>query len=395
MELERYFGEFGGMYAPESLVPVLEEIETGFIAATKDAAFMARFQGLLKHYAGRPTPLYFAANLSKAFGCKVYLKREDLLHGGAHKTNNTLGQGLLAEYIGKKRLIAETGAGQHGVATAMIGALLGLPVEVYMGEVDIKRQAPNVARMKLFGAKVHTVTSGSRTLKDAVNEAMRDWMQHPDDTYYLLGSVVGPHPFPTIVRYFQQCIGQETRAQILEMAGCLPKAAFACVGGGSNAIGLFSGFLEDKEVALFGAEAAGKGISSGKHAATMAKGEPGIFHGMHSLFLQDKDGQIVEPYSISAGLDYPGIGPEHAYLHSIQRAEYFGVRDDEAIEAFKLLCQLEGILPALESAHAIALAKKKASEYQPDECIIINISGRGDKDLASYLHLEGENDESL
>jgi tryptophan synthase beta chain len=389
MKFERYFGEFGGMFVPESLAITLNELETAFLEITKDSVFQSELSELLKNYAGRETPLYHAKNLSSIMGCQVYLKREDLLHGGAHKTNNCLGQGLLAKYLKKDRIIAETGAGQHGVATAMIGALLGIPVEVYMGAVDIERQKPNVERMKLFGAKVHPVTCGNATLKDAVTEALRDWITRPDDTFYCLGSVVGPFPFPSIVRYFQAVIGREARAQVLEQAGQLPEAVFACVGGGSNAIGIFSAFLDDGSVKLFGAEAAGHGISTGEHAATISQGEPGIFHGMHSLFIQDDDGQIKEPYSISAGLDYPGIGPEHAYLHQTKRAEYKSITDDEALDAFELLCQKEGILPAIESSHAVALAQQEAKNYNEDQAIIINLSGRGDKDMECYMQTRG------
>lgn len=388
MALHRYFGKFGGMFSPESLVPILTEIELGFSRAIKDTTFQTSLNKLLTTYAGRATPLTYAKNLSKKTGCHIYLKREDLLHGGAHKTNNTIGQGLLAQYLGKTRIIAETGAGQHGVATAMIGALLDIPVEVYMGAVDVARQQPNVQRMKLFGAQVHPVESGNGTLKDAVNEAMRDWITHPTDTYYAIGSVVGPYPFPSIVRYFQEVIGQEARQQILTETGSLPDAIFACVGGGSNAIGFFSGFLKDKHVKILGAEAGGYGVESGEHAATISAGEEGIFHGMHSLFLQDKDGQIKEPYSISAGLDYPGIGPEHAHLHESGRAQYLSITDEEALEAFELTCQLEGILPAFESSHAIALALKYAENATQSQTLLINLSGRGDKDLDAYMALK-------
>jgi tryptophan synthase beta chain len=383
MKLERYFGEFGGMFAPESLVPALEEVEAAFIAIQKDEAFQAELKGLLKHYAGRPTPLYHAKNLSELAGANLYFKREDLLHGGAHKTNNCLGQGLMAKYLGKTRIIAETGAGQHGVATAMIGALLNIPVEVYMGQVDIERQASNVARMKLFGAQVHSVTCGTTTLKDAVTEAMRDWMTHPTDTFYCLGSVVGPHPYPTMVRYFQEVIGVESRAQVMEQIGSLPDSIVACVGGGSNAAGFFSAFLADESVKIYGAEAAGHGIHSGEHAATITAGKSGIFHGMHSIFLQTDDGQIQEPYSISAGLDYPGIGPEHAALHGSGRAEYFPVTDQQALDAFALLSKREGIVPAFESAHAVALAMELAKTQQGKN-IVVNLSGRGDKDMDAY-----------
>lgn len=389
MKLNRYFGEFGGMYSPESLIGILTEIEQGFIDIQHNAKFQQELRELLTEYAGRPTPLTHARNLSHLCGREIYLKREDLLHGGAHKTNNCLGQGLLAKFLGKTRLIAETGAGQHGVATAMIGALLNIPVEIYMGKVDIERQAANVQRMQLFGAKVHCVTSGSQTLKDAVNEAMRDWITHPTDTYYLIGSALGPHPFPTIVRYFQQIIGEEARKQILTKTGRLPNAIFACVGGGSNAIGLFSAFLADTETKIYAAEAGGKGIDTDEHAATLYAGKPGIFHGMHSLFLQDEQGQIKEPYSISAGLDYPGIGPEHAYLAKIKRVNYLPVLDEEALDAFEILSQKEGIIPAFESAHAIALALKLAPQFPVGATLLVNLSGRGDKDLASYFSIRG------
>lgn len=386
MKLSRYYGDFGGMFAPESLVPALEALEQGFMAIQQDSAFQARLQDLLTHYAGRATPITHARNLSRLLGREIYFKREDLLHGGAHKTNNCLGQGLLAQYLGKTRIIAETGAGQHGVATAMVGALLGIPVEVYMGAVDIARQAANVQRMKLFGATVHSVTSGTATLKDAVTEAMRDWITRPDDTYYCLGSVVGPHPFPRLVRYFQEVIGTEARAQMLTQTGRLPDAVVACVGGGSNAIGIFSGFVADASVALYGAEAAGKGVDTHEHAATITKGQPGIFHGMHSIFLQTADGQIMEPYSISAGLDYPGIGPEHAFLAQTGRAQYCPVTDQQALEAFELLARREGIIPAFESAHALALVINERERFQPGASVLINLSGRGDKDLDTYMN---------
>lgn len=337
MQLNTRYGQFGGCYAPESLMPILTEIERGFIAIQHDESFQLEFKRLLKDYAGRETPITYIHNLSNKYGADIYLKREDLLHGGAHKTNNTIGQMLLAKYLGKKRVIAETGAGQHGVATAMTGAMLGLQVEIYMGAVDIARQKPNVERMKLFGAKVHSVSSGSATLKDAINDAMRDWITHAEDTYYCFGTAAGPHPFPALVRYFQEIIGKEARAQMLKLTHALPDAVIACVGGGSNAIGIFSGFLSDEKVAIYGAEPAGKGLETGEHAATMNKGEIGVFHGMQSLFLQDKDGQIKEPYSISAGLDYPGIGPEHVYLQESKRVSYLTITDDEAIAAFEEL----------------------------------------------------------
>ncbi|WP_440682352.1 tryptophan synthase subunit beta [Cysteiniphilum halobium] len=393
MQLNTRYGQFGGCYAPESLMPILTEIEKGFITIQQDEFFQLEFQCLLKDYAGRETPITYIRNLSDKYGANIYLKREDLLHGGAHKTNNTIGQMLLAKYLGKKRVIAETGAGQHGVATAMTGAMLGLQVEIYMGAVDIARQKPNVERMKLFGAKVHSVSSGSATLKDAINDAMRDWITNAEDTYYCFGTAAGPHPFPALVRYFQEVIGKEARAQMLKATNALPDAVIACVGGGSNAIGIFSGFLSDDKVAIYGAEPAGKGLETGEHAATMNKGEIGVFHGMQSLFLQDKDGQIKEPYSISAGLDYPGIGPEHVYLQQNKRATYLTITDDEAIAAFEVLSKNEGIIPAFESAHALALAFQLAQSQLKGKTILVNLSGRGDKDLQSYFRYKGLSDE--
>ncbi|TNF65532.1 MAG: tryptophan synthase subunit beta [Gammaproteobacteria bacterium] len=388
MQLNSRFGRYGGCYVPESLVSVLEEIESGFIRAIEDEAFLKRFSYLLDNYAGRKTPLTLAENLSNELGRNIYLKREDLLHGGAHKTNNCIGQLLLAKYLGKKRIIAETGAGQHGVATAMVGAKLGLDVEIYMGSVDVKRQRQNVERMRLFGATVHSVDSGSATLKDAINEALRDWITYAENTYYCFGTAAGPHPFPTIVRYFQTVIGKEAKDQILDLTGQLPDAIIACVGGGSNAIGLFSGFLDDLDVAIYGAEAAGHGIDSGEHAATLLQGQEGVFHGMQSLFLQNEDGQIKEPYSISAGLDYPGIGPEHAYLKEINRVNYLGITDTQAIDAFEILSKKEGIIPAFESSHAVALALQIAKNYPEESNLIVNLSGRGDKDLESYWQIQ-------
>ncbi|GGF88374.1 MULTISPECIES: tryptophan synthase subunit beta [Cysteiniphilum] len=393
MQLNTRYGQFGGCYAPESLMPILTEIERGFIAIEQDESFQLEFKRLLKDYAGRETPITYIQNLSNKYGANIYLKREDLLHGGAHKTNNTIGQMLLAKYLGKKRVIAETGAGQHGVATAMTGAMLGLQVEIYMGAVDIARQKPNVERMKLFGAKVHSVSSGSATLKDAINDAMRDWITNAEDTYYCFGTAAGPHPFPALVRYFQEIIGKEARAQMLKLTRALPDAVIACVGGGSNAIGIFSGFLSDEKVAIYGAEPAGKGLETGEHAATMNKGEIGVFHGMQSLFLQDKDGQIKEPYSISAGLDYPGIGPEHVYLQESKRVSYLTITDDEAIAAFEELSKKEGIIPAFESAHALALAFQLAQSQLKGKTILVNLSGRGDKDLQSYFRYKGLSDE--
>ena len=389
MQLNTRYGPYGGCYAPESLMPILSEIEQGFIEIQKDSHFQSELKRLLKDYAGRQTPLTYAKRLSQEFGFQLYLKREDLLHGGAHKTNNTIGQLLLAKTLGKQRIIAETGAGQHGVATAMTGAMLGLDVEIYMGAVDVKRQGINVERMKLFGAKVHPVASGSATLKDAINEAMRDWITHAENTYYCFGTAAGPHPFPALVRYFQSVIGEEAKAQILHRTAKLPDAVVACVGGGSNAIGIFSAFLTDETVAVYGAEPAGKGIETGEHAATLSEGKPGVFHGMKSLFLQNGDGQIKEPYSVSAGLDYPGIGPEHAYLQEIKRAKYLSVTDDQAISAFELLSKTEGIIPAFESAHALALVLKLAENTFRGKTVLVNLSGRGDKDLHSYFSYKG------
>ena len=385
------FGKFGGQYVPETLMRALEELEQAYAHFSADEQFNAELKYLLDEYAGRPSRLYYARNLSEyAGGCKIYLKREDLNHTGAHKINNALGQALLAKKMGKKRLIAETGAGQHGVATATAAALLGMECEIYMGEEDTVRQALNVYRMKLLGARVNAVTSGTKTLKDAVNECMREWTNRISDTHYCLGSVMGPHPFPTIVRDFQAVISREARAQILEKEGRLPAAVVACVGGGSNAIGAFYHFIGDSGVRLIGCEAAGRGVNTLQTAATVATGRPGIFHGMFSLFCQDGCGQIAPVYSISAGLDYPGVGPEHAYLHDIGRAEYVPVTDDEAVEAFELLSRTEGIIPAIESAHAVAHAVRVAKEYGADENIIICLSGRGDKDVAAIARYKGE-----
>ncbi|RLI80153.1 tryptophan synthase subunit beta [Archaeoglobales archaeon] len=375
------FGEFGGRFVPEVLIPPLEELERAYEEIKKDEEFQRKLAYYLKHYAGRPTPLYFAENLTKKVsGAMIYLKREDLLHSGAHKINNTIGQALLARYMGKSRLIAETGAGQHGVATAIAGALFGMKTEVYMGSEDVERQRMNVFRMELLNAKVHAVESGSRTLKDAINEALRDWVASFEVTHYLIGSVVGPHPYPTIVRDFQSVIGRETKRQIIEMEGCLPDCIVACVGGGSNAIGIFHPFIKDK-VKLIGVEAGGEGIEKGRHSASIVAGEKGILHGMLSYFLQDEDGQMLTTHSIAAGLDYPGVGPEHAYLKAIQRAEYVTVNDEHALKAFVELSKTEGILPALESAHALAYAMEIAREMEKDEVVVVNLSGRGDKDL--------------
>lgn len=385
------FGKFGGQYVPETLMHALEELEEAYTKYSADEDFNRQLNYLLNEYAGRPSRLYYAENLTKYVGgCKIYLKREDLNHTGAHKINNALGQALLAKKMGKTRLIAETGAGQHGVATATAAALLGMECEIYMGEEDTKRQALNVYRMKLLGAKVHPVTSGTATLKDAVNECMREWTNRVSDTHYCLGSVMGPHPFPTIVRDFQAVISKEAREQILKKEGKLPAVVVACVGGGSNAIGAFYNFIGDKAVRLIGCEAAGRGVDTFETAATVSTGKPGIFHGMFSLFCQDDHGQIAPVYSISAGLDYPGIGPEHAYLHDIGRAEYVPVTDEEAVEAFELLSRKEGIIPAIESAHAVAHAIKVAKEYGREDNIIICLSGRGDKDVAAIARYRGE-----
>ncbi len=375
-----WFGEFGGRYVPEVLIPPLEELEKAYEELKDKEDFRRELDHYLRNYAGRPTPLYLAENLSKELGVTIYLKREDLLHGGAHKINNTIGQALLAKYMGKERVIAETGAGQHGVATAMAAAMLGLKAEIYMGAEDYERQKMNVFRMQLLGAEVKPVESGSKTLKDAINEALRDWVESFEYTHYLIGSVVGPHPFPTIVRDFQSVIGRETRMQILEKEGRLPDAIVACVGGGSNAIGIFHPFLRD-DVKLVGVEAAGKGVESGKHSASLTAGSKGVLHGMLSYFLQDEDGMMLDTHSVAAGLDYPGVGPEHAYLRDTGRCEYVTITDAEALEAFRLLSRKEGIMPALESAHALAYAFKMAEEMDKDSIIVVNLSGRGDKDI--------------
>jgi tryptophan synthase beta chain len=376
-----YFGEYGGQFVPETLMPVLEELATAYNQAKADNAFWAEFNSLSRDYSGRPTPLYFAERLTEnCGGARIFLKREDLAHTGAHKINNALGQGLLARRMGKRRIIAETGAGQHGVAAAAVCAKLGLECIVYMGEEDMRRQSLNVFRMRLMGAEVRPVSSGSRTLKDAINEAIRDWVTNPD-THYLLGSVVGPYPYPMMVRDFQAVIGRETKEQILAQGKRLPDYIIACVGGGSNAIGIFYPFLADKEVKLIGVEAAGRGIKSGKHAAPLMAGKVGVLHGTKSYVLQDKSGQIRETHSISAGLDYPGVGPEHSYLKDSGRAEYVAVTDEEALEGFQLLCKTEGIAPALEPAHAIFYAAEIASSLKKEQSIVVNLSGRGDKDM--------------
>ncbi len=386
------FGNYGGQYIPETLMKAVEELEEAYLHYKDDPEFVAELNDLYANYAGRPSLLYYAEKMTKDLGgAKIYLKREDLNHTGSHKINNVLGQILLAKKMGKTRVIAETGAGQHGVATATVAALMDMECEIYMGKEDTIRQALNVFRMELLGAKVHPVTSGTMTLKDAVNEAMREWTNRMDDTLYVLGSVMGPYPFPTIVRDFQKIIGKEIKAQILEKEGRLPDAVIACVGGGSNAMGAFYEFIEDKSVQLIGCEAAGLGVDNPKNAATIANGTVGIFHGMKSIFCQDSDGQIAPVYSISAGLDYPGIGPEHAMLHDTKRAEYVPITDDEAVEAFEYLSRTEGIIPAIESSHAIAYAKKLAPTMGKDKIIVVNVSGRGDKDVAAIARYKGVN----
>ncbi len=384
------FGRYGGRYVAETLVPALEELEAAYTDARADESFERRRHDLLRDYVGRPTPIYFSERLSSDVGAHVWLKREDLCHTGAHKVNNTIGQVLLAARMGKKRVIAETGAGQHGVATATACALLGLDCEVYMGAEDVRRQAPNVQRMELLGASVRPVEAGSRTLKDAMNEALRDWVTNVETTYYCVGSAAGPHPYPTIVRDFQSILGREARAQIMERTGRLPSAAVACVGGGSNAIGLFSAFIDDAEVQLIGVEAAGEGLTTAKHAATLTAGAEGVLHGMRTYVLSNADGQIIEAHSISAGLDYPGVGPEHAWLKDSGRARYVSVDDDEALSAFHRLARTEGILAALESCHAIAALPQVARELGRDALLLVCLSGRGDKDLATVLAREAK-----
>lgn len=380
------FGPFGGKYVPETLMNALIELEEAYIRYKDDPDFLEEVRYLLKQYSGRPTPLYYAERLSQHLGgAKVYLKREDLNHTGAHKINNTIGQAVLAKRMGKKKVIAETGAGQHGVASATVAALMGLECKVFMGEEDTKRQQLNVFRMKLLGSEVIPVMSGTRTLKDACNETLRYWVSHVDDTYYILGSVTGPHPYPMMVRDFQRIIGLETREQILESEGRLPDVIVAAVGGGSNAIGIFHPFIEDTSVRLVGVEAAGRGVDTEEHAATMTKGRPGVFQGSMSYVLQDEGGQVLPAHSISAGLDYPGIGPEHSYLKDIKRAEYVPITDAEALDALSMLSRMEGIIPALESAHAIAQVLKIAPTMSKDEIIVVNLSGRGDKDVESIL----------
>ena len=384
--MKGHFGNYGGQFVPETLMHPLEELEAAYLEAQRDPTFQADLDHLFHNYSGRPTPLYFAERLTKTWGgAKIYLKREDLNHTGAHKINNCLGQGLLAQRMGKKRIIAETGAGQHGVATATVCARLGLECEVYMGEEDIRRQELNVFRMKLLGARVIPVSAGSKTLKDAINESMRDWVTNVRTTYYMLGSVLGPHPYPAMVRDFQSVIGRETRAQILQQEGRLPDMLVACVGGGSNSIGLFFDFIADKQVKMIGVEAGGRSPRLGDHAARFAGGRPGVLHGTFSYILQDDDGQVMPTHSVSAGLDYPAIGPEHAEFHDTGRVQYTNINDTEALEAFHELSHLEGIIPALESSHAVAQAKKL--KLQKDEIVVVNLSGRGDKDVTEVMRL--------
>lgn len=382
MITEGKFGKFGGIFVPELIIPALEELEAAFLKYKDDEKFTEELNFYLSEFAGRPTSLYLAKNLSEKFGCKIYLKREDMLHTGAHKINNTLGQGLLAKYMGKKRLIAETGAGQHGIASGVVGAMLSIPTEVYMGIDDVERQKLNVFRMELSGTNVIPVKSGSRTLKDAINEAFRDWITNVETTHYLIGSTMGPHPYPTMVKHFQSVIGNEARKQILEKEEKLPDAVIACVGGGSNAMGIFSGFIEDKEVELIGVEGGGDGVETERTGATLCKGNEGILHGSLSFVLQDDNGQISEAHSVSAGLDYPGVGPEHAHLKVTGRANYVAVNNQEALRGFELLSRYEGIIPALESSHAVAYAEKYSTiKENQGKTIIINLSGRGDKDM--------------
>ncbi|MBI4299169.1 MAG: tryptophan synthase subunit beta [Chloroflexi bacterium] len=385
-----HFGEFGGRFVPETLMAALDQLELEYLKAKADGSFQERFLRLSRHYSGRPTPLYYAENLTRRYGgARVYLKREDLAHTGAHKINNALGQGLLAQRMGKKRIIAETGAGQHGVAVATVCAMLGIECLVYMGEEDMRRQSLNVFRMRLLGAEVRPVATGSRTLKDAINECIRDWVTNVETTHYLLGSVVGPHPYPMMVRDFQSIIGKEAREQIVAMEGRLPDYAIACVGGGSNSMGLFYPFLEDLDVKLIGVEAGGLGLETDKHAATLVAGQVGVLHGSKSYLLQDKHGQIMETHSISAGLDYPGVGPEHSYLKDTGRATYVAVTDDQALEGFRLLCETEGIIPALEPAHAIYYVSQLAPTLPQDQIILVCLSGRGDKDIDTVAKAMG------
>lgn len=385
-----HFGIFGGRFVSETLIAALDELTEMYQRLKNDAGFQAEFDKDLAHYVGRPSPLYHAERWSKKVGgAQIYLKREDLNHTGAHKVNNTIGQALLAKYSGKPRVIAETGAGQHGVATATVAARLGLECEVFMGSEDVQRQSLNVYRMKLLGAKVNAVTAGSKTLKDAMNEAMRDWVTNVDNTFYIIGTVAGPHPYPQLVRDFQAIIGREARSQCLEQTGQLPDALVACVGGGSNAIGLFHPFLEDKSVKMYGVEAGGEGLATGRHAAPLNDGVPGVLHGNRTYLMEDENGQIIDTHSVSAGLDYPGVGPEHAWLKDIGRANYVAINDDEALNAFRGLTQIEGIMPALETSHAVAYAEKLARDMAKDEIIIVNLSGRGDKDILTVAEIDG------
>ena len=385
-----HFGIYGGIFASETLMQALDELREAYEKIKTDKQFQAQFDEDLAQYVGRPSPLYFAERLTeKVGGAKIYLKREDLNHTGAHKINNTIGQGLLAKMMGKKRIIAETGAGQHGVASATVAARFGMECVVYMGAEDIVRQAPNVYRMKLLGAKVIAVESGSKTLKDALNEAMRDWVTNVDDTFYIIGTVAGPHPYPAMVRDFQAIIGREAKAQSIEQFDCLPDALVACVGGGSNAIGLFHPFLGDESVAMYGVEGGGHGVETGKHAAPLCAGRPGVLHGNRTYLMEDDNGQIIETHSVSAGLDYPGVGPEHSWLKDIGRVNYVAATDTEALEAFHALTRVEGIIPALESSHAIAYGMKLAATMKPEQRVIINLSGRGDKDINTIADIEG------
>ncbi|SDU01473.1 tryptophan synthase subunit beta [Halopseudomonas salegens] len=385
-----HFGPYGGRFVSETLMDAMEELEALYNKLSADPAFQAEFDYDLAHYVGRPSPLYLAERLTaKVGGAQIWLKREDLNHTGAHKVNNTIGQALLAKHMGKPRVIAETGAGQHGVATATVAARLGLKCQVYMGAEDVKRQSLNVYRMKLLGAEVIPVTSGSKTLKDAMNEAMRDWVTNIDDTFYIIGTVAGPHPYPKLVRDFQCVIGREARAQMLAQAGCLPDALVACVGGGSNAIGLFHPFLDDADVAMYGVEAGGLGIATGQHAAPLSAGRPGVLHGNRTYLMEDDAGQIIETHSVSAGLDYPGVGPEHSWLKDNGRVSYVDATDEEALTAFRELTRVEGIMPALESSHAVAYAMKLAATMRPDQHIVINLSGRGDKDIHTVAGIDG------
>ncbi|MDD3447012.1 MAG: tryptophan synthase subunit beta [Zavarzinia sp.] len=385
-----HFGIHGGRFVAETLMPLILDLEKAYNTAKTDPEFRAELDYFLEHYVGRPSPLYFAERLTAHFGgAKIYLKREELNHTGAHKINNCMGQILLAKRMGKKRIIAETGAGQHGVATATVAARFGLPCTIYMGKTDIERQSPNVFRMKLLGAEVVPVTSGSQTLKDAMNEALRDWVTQVEDTFYIIGTVAGPHPYPAMVRDFQAVIGHEAKAQMMKAEGRLPDTLVACVGGGSNAIGLFYPFLDDRQVAIDAVEAAGLGLESGKHAASLAKGRPGVLHGNRTYLLQDDDGQIIEAHSISAGLDYPGIGPEHSWLHDIGRVNFVSATDQEALDAFQLCARLEGIIPALESSHALAHVARIAGDLPKDHIILVNLSGRGDKDIFTVANALG------